>query len=244
MKYTKQMVVMIFTSVLTSGFIGSTAFAASKSDDEHEKMMRDQHGDNRTMSGGMGMRGSRMDMMGSGSRGMGMMNMMQGGGGMMGSGNRGMTGMMQGGGGMMGGGMSMMDSSCPMGMMGMGHMKMMRMLNLDDSQNKKMRALRKTMRKQHLAMIGPVLDAREDYAELMSRESPEPSAVGKAFARWATAKQNLIEAVVKSRNDMRAILNSKQREQLNNMMQGDGMMQSGGMMGGMGRKGMMGGMMQ
>lgn len=216
------------------GFASYSAFAAEQSEIDHKKMMQQMEEGREGRSSGMGMGRSgmgQMGMMGGGMGRGGMMNMMHGGGmGMMGRG--GMMNMMQWGGmGMMG------MSPCGMGAMGMMGQGMMNKLDLSDDQRKKMNTIRKTARRQHLSLMGAVLDARDDYQEVMRGKTPDPKAVGTAFSKWAVAKQKVIEACVKARNDKRAILTEEQRKMADEMRGSMGSM-------GMGRGGMMGGMMQ
>mgnify|MGYP001567232491 CR=1 FL=1 len=136
------------------------------------------------------------DMMGGGY-GYGM------GPGMMGGGNGHM--------GMMGGGYGMGSGMGMMGMMGGGALGM---LDLSDEQRTKIEKIHDEERKQHLAIMGKMLDVQSKMRELYAADEPDPKKVGVVYGEMAKLQQQMLETHVQASNQMKALLTKEQREQL------------------------------
>jgi len=147
------------------------------------------------------------DMMGGHGSGYGMGPDMMGGG-------HGHMGMMGGGYGM-GSGMGMMDMGS--GMMGGGALGT---LDLSDEQRTKIEKIHDEERKQHLAVMGKMLDVQSKMRELYAADEPDPKKVGAVYAEMAKLQQQMVETHVQSSNQMKALLTKEQREQLKQQRRG------------------------
>lgn len=167
-------------------------------------------------------------MMGRGGYGPGMMGGgygpgMRGGGygpGMMGGGYG--MGMMGGyGPGMMGGGYGMgMMGGYGHGMMGGYGMGPMYGLDLSKEQRDKINAIHDDLRKQNWQRMGKMMDAMARMRELYQSDTPDPKAVGKAFAEISDIKRQMLEARVAAHNELNKVLTDDQRQQLRQMWHG------------------------
>jgi len=153
---------------------------------------------------------------------------------MMGGGH-GHMGMMGGGYGM-GSGMGMMDMG--LGMMGGGALGM---LDLSDEQRTKIEKIHVEERKQHLAVMGKMLDVQSKMRELYAADEPDPKKVGMVYGEMTKLQQQMLETHVQASNQMQALLTKEQREQFKQWHRGGwgsrcdkrGMPGSGNMPGGM-----------
>jgi Spy/CpxP family protein refolding chaperone len=141
---------------------------------------------------------------GPGNAGCGMMGpgMMMGSGmgyGMMGAGH------MMGGFGMMGGGM--------MGMPGM-MMGGYGMLDLSDKQTDQLIDIRTKLQKDHLQLMGKMIDEQANVRKAWSGDKPDPKKVGAAYAKLFDLQRQAMEDRVAAMNKMYDALTDEQREQL------------------------------
>jgi len=98
-----------------------------------------------------------------------------------------------------------------MGMMGFGALGM---LDLTDDQRSKIEKIHDEERKQHLAVMGKMLDAQSKMRDLCATDEPDPKKVGAVYAEMAKLQQQMLETHVQSSNQMKALLTKEQREQL------------------------------
>ncbi len=119
-------------------------------------------------------------------------------------------GMMGGGYGMMGPGMMGGDGHGYMGMMGAGALGM---LDLTDEQRTKIEKIHIEERKQHLAVMGKMLDVQSKMRELYAADEPDPKKVGAVYGELAKLQQQMLETHVQASNQMQALLTKEQREQ-------------------------------
>jgi len=152
---------------------------------------------------------------------------MMGGGYGMGMG----PGMMMGGG--MGMGPGMMMGGSMMGMHGLY------MLDLTDDQRSKVNAIQDKLRKQHWEIMGRMMDEHNALRDLYDADTLDAKKIGAAYDRVFKLKRQMIDAGIKARNDVYALLTKEQREQLKQYRHGGGMYGPGMGMG-MGGRGPMG----
>ncbi len=119
-------------------------------------------------------------------------------------------GMMGGGYGMMGPGMMGGDGHGYMGMMGAGALGM---LDLTDEQRTKIEKIHIEERKQHLAVMGKMLDVQSKMRELYAADEPDPKKVGAVYGELAKLQQQMLETHVQASNQMQALLTKEQRAQ-------------------------------
>jgi Spy/CpxP family protein refolding chaperone len=159
-------------------------------------------------------------MMGRGGYGPGMM----GGGygpGMMGGGYG--MGMMGGGYsmGMMGGGYGMgMMGGYGRGMMGGYGMGPMHGLELSKQQRDKINAIHDDLRKQNWQRMGKMMDAMSRMRALYQSDTPDPKAIGKAFAEISDIKRQMLEARVAAHNKLNQVFTAEQRKELRERWRG------------------------
>ena len=130
-----------------------------------------------------------------------------GGDGMMGPGHdRGMMGSGYGGGrGSWGG---------PMGMgpaFGLGPVWR---LGLSDAQRTQVNKIADDLRHANWATIGKLQDAQATLRDLESQPTPDPKKVGAAYAEASNLRQEILEANVQARNQVRTLLTPAQRQEL------------------------------
>lgn len=104
------------------------------------------------------------------------------------------------------------------GMMGY---RMLHALNLTDEQVEKIRHIMDAQRKEMWAQMGNMMDARERLYDLYTMDQPDPGKVGDAYADVSRIRQKMIEARVRSRNEIWNLLTKEQREQLQEWRRGD-----------------------
>ena len=140
---------------------------------------------------------------------------------------------MQSGMGMMHGGGMMGGMHHGMGMMH-GRAMMVYMLDLDDKQRKKIRALQQEQRKANWQRRGSMIDLQYELQDLYDKDKPDAKAIGKVYDKIFALKKQMIESHITTRNKMRDVLNKEQQEKFDNMRGGMGMMgphlMGGGMM--------------
>ncbi len=141
-------------------------------------------------------------------------DMMTGGG--MGSGY-GMS-MMGLGQGVMGYGMGMMGSGMDM----MGPVGPYGMLDLAPEQRTKINKILDDLRKQHLAVMGKMLDEQAKLRDLFDDEKLDAKKIGAAYDALSAQRRNLLVLRVEATNAIREILTKEQREELKQMMRGKG----------------------
>ena len=122
-------------------------------------------------------------------------------------------GMMNGSYGMMGSGMMGGYGGYGHGYMGMMGTGMPGMLNLTDEQRTKIEKIHLEERKQHLAVMGKMLDMQSKMRELYAADEPDPKKVGAVYGEMAKLQQQMLETHVQASNQMRALLTKEQREQ-------------------------------
>jgi Spy/CpxP family protein refolding chaperone len=133
-----------------------------------------------------------------------------------------------------------------MGGYGHGHMGMMGtgalgMLDLTDEQRTKIEKIHVEERKQHLAVMGKMLDVQSKMRELYAADEPDPKKVGMVYGEMTKLQQQMLETHVQASNQMQALLTKEQREQFKQWHRGGwgsrcdkrGMPGSGNMPGGM-----------
>lgn len=155
---------------------------------------------------------------------------------------------MMGGPGMMNrGGMGNMMGPGMMGnnMMGGGmHNMMVRMLDLDKQQEKKVRKIMRDQRATHCKTMTSMMDVQDELAAAYDKDERDAKAIGKVYEKLFAQKRKMIEQMVESQNKIRAVLNKEQKERFDRMhrrgmmggpgMMGDDMMGGPGTMNGMG----------
>ena len=134
-----------------------------------------------------------------------------------------------------------------MGMMGGGHMGMMkafRRLDLTDEQENKISEIQHRLHKQHWSIMGQMIDVKEELRKAHSEDRPDPKAVGMVYSRMFDLKRQMIEASIEAKNSAMDTLTGEQISQLKKMkhkrrkfMHGQGGMMhgQGGMMQGGGQ---------
>lgn len=130
------------------------------------------------------------------------------GGGAMGRDMDGMMGMMVDGG--MGAGRG---EGMGLGAMG-GGLGPIWQLELTDVQRTHLTRITDALRRAHWATMGKMLDARARLRDLEAQPQPDPKQVGAAFGEVSKLRQEMVEASVRARNEVRAVLTPPQREQL------------------------------
>jgi Spy/CpxP family protein refolding chaperone len=156
------------------------------------------------------------DMMPGGGMGMGYgMSMMGMGQGVMGYGM-----------GMMGGGADMMGPVGPYGM-----------LDLTPEQQTRINKILDDLRKQHLAVMGKMLDEQAKLRDLFNEEKLDSKKIGAAYDALSAQRRKLIETRADATNSIREILTKDQRDELKQMMRGKGYGKGSGMSGPMHRGG-------
>jgi Spy/CpxP family protein refolding chaperone len=159
------------------------------------------------------------DMLMGGGMGMGYgMSMMGMGQGIMGYGM-----------GMMGGGADMMGPVGPYGM-----------LDLSPEQRAKINKLLDDLRKQHLAVMGKMLDEQAKLRDLFNEEKLDAKKIGAAYDALSAHRRKLVESRVDATNGIREILTKEQRDQLKQIMRGKGRGMGPGTGGGPMHRGMTG----
>lgn len=103
-------------------------------------------------------------------------------------------------------------------MMGFG---MLHALNLSDEQREKVTHIMDGQRKEIWKQMGDMMDAREKLQDLFAMDEPDPGKVGAAYADISRIRQNMIETVVKSRNEIWKVLTKEQRQQLHDWRRGN-----------------------
>jgi Spy/CpxP family protein refolding chaperone len=162
-------------------------------------------------------------------------DMMMGGGMGMGYGMS-MLGLGQG---VMGYGMGMMAGGADM----MGPVGPYGMLDLTPDQRTKINKILDELRKQHLAVMGKMLDEQAKLRDLFSEEKLDAKKIGSAYDALSALRRKLIETRVEATNSIREILTKEQRDELKQMMRGKGRGMRSGMGPGPGsqmQRGMMG----
>jgi Spy/CpxP family protein refolding chaperone len=164
---------------------------------------------------------------GGGMMGPGMMQGQDWGGGMMG------PGMMQGqgwGGGMMGPGM-MYGWGQGRGMMGPGMMYGWGqgqgmgpggmhgygpggMLDLDESQQKKMAQIQQELSKKHWELMRKMDEENAKLRDLYSKDKRDPQAIGKQLQRFYDLRRQMTVSSLEAQNRMEAILTPEQKKRL------------------------------
>lgn len=166
------------------------------------------------------------------------MPMMGYGPGMMGCGmgyGRGMGYGMGHGSGMMGYGMGMMGYG--MGFMGLEGPY--GMLDLTDEQEAKIDKLLDGLKKQHLEIMGKMMDQQAKMRDLFREEKLDMKKIGAVYDAFSALRKQLLEARVNATNRIREILTKEQRDELKQLYRGRGYGMGPGMGGGKMRRGMM-----
>lgn len=160
------------------------------------------------MHGGMWGFGPGMMHGGSWGFGPGMMH-----GGSWGSG----PGMMHGGpgAGMMHYGAGMMGPQAGMMMgQGMGMMGPLMLPDLSPEQRAEMRTLMRGTRRAHMEKMLEIMDARDEMADAMAADQPDPQAVRELHERMATLHGDVLQSHIEARNRLFELLTDDQRERL------------------------------
>lgn len=148
-------------------------------------------------------------MMGHGGMGPGMMDGGDGPCGM-GPGMMGDDGDRMGPGGMGGWGGHGMGPGMMMNGYGMGPIWR---LDLTDAQRAKINSIADTLRRQHWAIMGKIMDHQAKLRDLTSAAEPDPKAVGAEYGNISKLRQEMIETHVVAMNQARAVLSNEQRDQ-------------------------------
>jgi Spy/CpxP family protein refolding chaperone len=132
-----------------------------------------------------------------------------------------MQGMMMGGMGMMGGsgmggGMGMMGGDGMCGGMGMmqGGMGPLRMLNLTAEQRTKINAIHDSLRKEHWAIMGKMMDEQAKLRDLFEAEKPDTKKIGPVFDTIFSLRKQMILSRIDAINSVREVLTKEQLDQL------------------------------
>lgn len=136
---------------------------------------------------------------------------MMGPGSMYGHGRMMGPGMMYGHGTMMGPGM----------MYGYGQGSM---LNLDESQQKKMTQIQDELRKKHWDLMGKMNDEYAKLRDLYLADKRDPEAIGKQLQRVYDLRRQMMVDSVEAQNRMEALLTDEQKKQMRNSYGSGGMM--------------------
>ncbi|HVO20648.1 MAG TPA: Spy/CpxP family protein refolding chaperone [Anaeromyxobacter sp.] len=86
-------------------------------------------------------------------------------------------------------------------------------LDLSDAQRVQVKKIADDLRRSHRETRGKLRDAREELRGAEVVAEPEPTKVGAAFAEVSRLRQNMLEATVRARNQVRSILTPAQRHQ-------------------------------
>ena len=96
----------------------------------------------------------------------------------------------------------------------MGPGMMFRGLKLTDEQRDKITHLMDVQHKTMWKQMGDMIDARIAMRDLNAQDQPDPKKVGEAYARISKIRQRMLEARVKTRNEIWALLTPDQQAQL------------------------------
>lgn len=87
-------------------------------------------------------------------------------------------------------------------------------VELDGDQRKQMAAIHSGLRKQHWALQGQIMEARDQLFVLYGDETPDPKKIGAVYAKIFDLRRQMIEAAIDAQNRQRAVLTAEQREHL------------------------------
>jgi Spy/CpxP family protein refolding chaperone len=105
------------------------------------------------------------------------------------------------------------------GMMGMGRMGgdrdfAFRGLDLTDEQRATMTTIQDKMRKDHWALMGEMMDARNTIRDLYAAKTFDEKALNKAYGKVAELQQKMFMVASEARTHMYGLLTAEQRQQL------------------------------
>lgn len=103
---------------------------------------------------------------------------------------------------------------------GMKRFGMFHALNLSDEQRDKIRHIMYAQRKEMWKQMGSMMDAREKMRDLFAEDQPDPRKVGAAYADISRVRQKMVEARVRTHNEIWNLLTNEQREQLKSWRHG------------------------
>jgi len=86
-------------------------------------------------------------------------------------------------------------------------------LDLSDAQRVQVKKITDDLRRIHWAAMGRVRDAQERLREAEVSAEPDPKKVGAAYGEVSRLRQEMLEATVQARNQVRSILTPAQRQQ-------------------------------
>jgi Spy/CpxP family protein refolding chaperone len=120
--------------------------------------------------------------------------------------------------GMMGQGM-MGQGMMGQGMMGQGMMGpyMSGVLGLSAEQREQLEDIQRENAGEHWQMMQEMQQHRRNMMEAYGQETPDPEAVGEAYARMMETRRGMIEQQVRMQNRMHEVLTDEQRQRLQEM---------------------------
>ena len=102
----------------------------------------------------------------------------------------------------------------------MGSDMMFHGLKLTDEQRDKITHLMDIQHKTIWKQMGDMIDARIAMRDLNAQDQPDPKKVGEAYARISKIRQRMLEARVKTHNEIWALLTAEQQAQLHKRRHG------------------------
>jgi len=87
-------------------------------------------------------------------------------------------------------------------------------LDLSDTQRAQVNKIADDLRHANWATIGKLQDAQAKLRDLESQSTPDPKKVGATYGEASKLRQDILEASVQARNQVRALLTPAQRQEL------------------------------
>jgi len=85
-------------------------------------------------------------------------------------------------------------------------------LDLSDAQRAQVKKITDNLRLSHVATMSKLRDARAKLREIQMAPQPDPKEVGAAYEQVSQLRQDMLEATVQARNEVRSILTPVQRQ--------------------------------